>query len=230
MSTAPSTPAQYILIGDVHGCIDELQLLLQQLRVGRDERLVFVGDLVAKGPDSQSVVACAREYQALGVRGNHDEAVLRYLRALRAGQEPPKSKAVHRLVASQLQAEDEQYLEALPTWLRLPALNTLVVHAGLLPGVAPEAQAPEDLLGMRSIRPDGRASSRLADGPLWASLWQGPEQVVFGHDAITGLQRHPFATGLDTGCVYGGALTALLLPEGRLVTIPARRAYQELNA
>lgn len=225
-----STLDPTILIGDVHGCVDELERLLKLLRVGRQERLVLVGDLVAKGPDSQGVVACAREYGALGVRGNHDEAVLRYLRALRADLEPPKTKSGHRLVASQLHPEDEQYLEALPTWLRLPELNTLVVHAGLVPGIAPEAQAPKNLLTMRTIRPDGSASSKLDEGRPWAELWQGPEQVVFGHDALSGLQRHPFATGLDTGCVYGNELTALILPEGRLVSVPARRAYQELNA
>lgn len=223
-----SANVQYILVGDVHGCIDELELLLKTLRLGQDQRLVFVGDLVAKGPDSPGVVAAARELGALGVRGNHDEAVLRYLRALASDQPRPRAKAGHIEVAKLLQPDDWRYLEALPTWLRLPELHTLVVHAGLVPGVPVEAQTQENLLTMRTLRPDGTASSKLHDGQLWGELWRGPEHVVFGHDAISGLQRHPFATGLDTGCVYGGALTALVLPENRLITIPAKRAYQEL--
>jgi hypothetical protein len=81
------------------------------------------------------------------------------------------------------------------------------------------------LLNVRTIRPDGTGSRAPNDGVLWGSLWPGPETVVFGHHARAGLQEHPFAIGLDTGCVYGGRLTAYLLPERRFVSVPARRAY-----
>ena len=74
---------------------------------------------------------------------------------------------------------------------------------------------------MRSITDDGRPSKRIEGAP-WAALWTGPEHAVFGHDAIRGLQQHPLATGLDTGCVYGRELTALLLPAHQLVSV--RRA------
>ena len=107
----------------------------------------------------------------------------------------------------------------------MPELQAVVVHAGLLAGV-PLAEQPRNLLiNMRSITPTGEPSKRIDAGVPWGSRWPGPEHVYFGHDAVRGLQRHPFATGLDTGCVYGRTLTAIILPENRLVSVPARRAY-----
>ena len=98
-----------------------------------------------------------------------------------------------------------------------------MVHGGLVPGIPIEQQTRDHLLNLRSIKDNGEPSKKIVGAP-WASLWTGPEHVVFGHDAVRGLQRHPFATGLDTGCVYGRELTALVLPTGELVSVPAARA------
>jgi hypothetical protein len=219
-----------IVIGDVHGCADELSDLLEAASARPDDRIVLVGDLVAKGPLSRRVVQMARERGMLGVRGNHDEAVLRWRRALKAGQQLPRLKPTHKHVAETLAEADWQYLEALPLWLALPELNVLVVHAGIVPGKPLAAQRDEDLMCMRSLRQDGSASSKLDEGEPWARHYQGPMHVVFGHDAITGLQRHPFATGLDSGCVYGRSLSALVLPAFDIVSVPARRTYVERDA
>jgi diadenosine tetraphosphatase ApaH/serine/threonine PP2A family protein phosphatase len=81
------------------------------------------------------------------------------------------------------------------------------------------------LLNMRTLRPDGTGSRRPEDGVLWGSRWPGPERVIFGHHATAGLQRHPFALGLDTGCVYGKELTAYVLPDEQLISVPARAQY-----
>ena len=102
------------------------------------------------------------------------------------------------------------------------------MHAGAVPGVPFEKQTREHLTTMRSIDQDGNPTKRI-EGRPWGAVWPGPERIVFGHDAIRGLQRHRFATGLDTGCVYGRRLTALLLPERRLVSVEARRAYAALS-
>jgi hypothetical protein len=221
--------ARHIFIGDVHGCLDELRLLLRKIAPRAEDKLVFVGDLVAKGPDSAGVVGLARELSALCVRGNHDEAVLRYRRSQQQNQEPPRLKKGHIEVAKSLSERDWAYLEGLPLWLTFPQYGALVVHAGLVPGLAFERQQPDTLMNMRSIRADGSPSSRMDEGRPWAELWQGPQRVIFGHDAVSGLQQRRFATGLDTGCVYGRELTALVLPENKLVSVPATRAYKEIS-
>jgi diadenosine tetraphosphatase ApaH/serine/threonine PP2A family protein phosphatase len=221
---------RHIIIGDIHGCLDELERLLKLAEAGRDDVIVSVGDLVAKGPDSQGVVALARERKIESVRGNHDEAVLRHRRAILAGTEPPQLKRAHRAVVESLKEKDWRYLESMPLFLRLTSFNTVIVHAGMVPGVPLEQQKPEDLMTMRALKPDGTGSAKLEDGPRWATVWPGPERVVFGHDALSGLQLERFALGLDTGCVYGGSLTAVVVPERRIISVDAKRAYQELKA
>jgi hypothetical protein len=104
-----------------------------------------------------------------------------------------------------------------------------------VPGLHHEEQDVSHFTRLRTICPDGVPCDRLA-GRLWGELWRGPPHIVFGHNAITGLQLHPDATGLDTGCVYGGQLSALVLPAGApvppapqrrdaIVTIPAKQRY-----
>lgn len=208
-----------IVIGDVHGCLNELLALVARCGVAPEDRVVLVGDLVAKGPDSAGVVQWARESGAEAVLGNHDAHVLRTLDGTEQG------KPQHEAVAATLAAPDAAWLRQRPLWFRPPgARGHIVVHGGLVPGVPLEQQARDHLINLRSIGDDGRPSKRI-EGTPWGALWPGPEHVVFGHDAVRGLQRHPFATGLDTGCVYGRSLTALVLPTGDLVSVPARRAY-----
>jgi hypothetical protein len=220
-----SSMQRTLVIGDVHGCVEELQLLLRACGAERGDRVILAGDLVGKGPDSQGVVQLAREQGALGVLGNHDAYALEQLH--RAGGEPDK---VRRRGLERLGRAEWAYLQALPLFLRLGPerkgeSDTVVVHAGLVPGVSLESQQRDHLLNLRSLAEGTHPTSRLLMRWPWAAAWQGPERVVFGHDAVRGLQQQPMATGLDTGCVYGRHLTALALPERRLVQVAARRRY-----
>ncbi|MDH5676349.1 MAG: metallophosphoesterase [Myxococcales bacterium] len=228
--SSPPAPGKTVVIGDVHGCALELEELLRACAVGARDRVVLVGDLLSKGPDAVSVMKLIAEHRMEAVRGNHDAHLLGFWRARQAGQAPPRRLDPETLAQALLLTEDDwRWLDALPLWLRLPEHQALVVHAGLVPGVALEAQQPRDLLSLRTIDAEGRGSSRPDAGRPWGELWKGPELVLFGHHASRGLQRHAHAIGLDSGCVYGGALSAFILPDRRLVSVPARRVYRAID-
>ncbi|GFH57604.1 hypothetical protein CTEN210_14080 [Chaetoceros tenuissimus] len=214
-----------IAIGDVHGCIDELQALLRRCDYRPGDLIVFLGDLVSKGPDSLSVVQMARELGAIGVRGNHDFEVIRWHQAIKSGADPPVIGSEHYQIASTLSTADLRWMYSLPWYLSSKELNALFVHAGFVSGIRLGKQNPRLMMNMRSILPDGTVTSKFFNNWPWARLWDGPQTVLFGHDADRGLQQYEHAIGLDTGCVYGGRLTACILPEKRLVSVNAKREY-----
>jgi hypothetical protein len=215
-----------IVVGDVHGCVDELQALLRQCGVVRGDRVVLAGDLVAKGPDSRGVVQLVREIGALAVLGNHDDFCIDVWRRRHLAE----ARRPRRWLLDTLDESDWAFLESLPLFLRLGAEGeggpeVAVVHAGAVPGVPLEEQERDNLLSLRSLVGGSAPSRRLLMRWPWAAAWRGPEHIVFGHDAVRGLQQYPRATGLDTGCVYGRELTALELPSRRIYKVPARRRY-----
>ena len=223
---APRMPERTIIVGDIHGCLDELRELLATLRLSDTDRLIAVGDLVGKGPDGAGVVRFFREGGHKSVLGNHDAKLL----AARRGEGGKPLRDTHRAHADAMTELDWRWLESRPLSIELPELGAIVVHAGLVPGIPLGDQRRKDLLNMRSLRPDGTASRKIEDGAPWASLWGGPERIVFGHDAVRGLQRWPHAIGLDTGCVYGGYLSALVYPEDRIRRQRALAVYEAVAA
>jgi len=214
-----------IIIGDIHGCLEETRILLDKCGYTTGERVIFVGDLVSRGPDPIGTLELIREIHAQSVVGNQDRALLDYRNALINGQQKPAISQSNLKVAIQLEERDWQFLSSLPLFIQIPEFNCLVVHAGMVPGIPLQKQKPELLLNIRTIRPDGSGSIKDTDGVPWGRIWQGPQEVIFGHHAKRGIQRYPYATGLDSGCVYGGRLTAYILPERKLVSVPAFHAY-----
>jgi hypothetical protein len=228
-----------VLVGDVHGCADELGDLLDLVGVGTDDRVVLLGDLVGRGPEPRRVIELVRAVRARAVRGNHEDRLLRWRATPRA---EPLSRSLRPLVtdpSQRLGVEDWELLASLPLWLELPEHGILVVHAGLQPGLPLAEQPRQVLLHIRSLRPNGKADARRGR-ELWGKSYQGPPHVVFGHNADREPQLHPWATGLDTGCVYGGRLTALVLPLGEpvpplerrgeaMISVPARQIYVPID-
>ena len=207
-----------IVVGDLHGCFDELEELLGRAAFGSEDRVVCVGDLVAKGEKSREVLdLLLRDARFTSVKGNHDAAVLRGLRGWKKGLKPAQKKCRRELKEGR-----ERYaalLESLPLWIDLG--THVVVHAGLRPGVELAAQAEEDLLELRTLGPD--RTSR--EGTPWYDAYRGEKVALFGHWPSAEPRRGPRALGLDTGCVYGHRLTAYVVEEDRIISVPARRAY-----
>jgi len=219
-----------IVVGDVHGCRRELEQLLDRIAFAAGDRLVFVGDLVARGPDSLGVLDVVRRTGAIVVRGNHEQKLLQWREARASrlrGEDVREVKlgAIHQTLADELRPIDWSILETSALWLDLPEHGMRVVHAGVEPGVPIDRIKPSTLMRIRTIGADGRelredrGVTARGRAVLWGARYTGPPHVVFGHNAAPGLQLHRWATGLDTGCVYGGRLTALVLGEGQKVPI-----------
>lgn len=228
-----------ILIGDVHGCADELQALLERVAYEPGDSVCFVGDLLARGPDALGVLRIFRETRARSVLGNHEDRLLEARAARAGGSAGPRLSPSHERVLSQLSDEDWALLESWPLYLELPAHGVRVVHAGVVPGVPIARQRRKDLLKMRALEEDGSATNSWRERS-WARDYDEEPHIVFGHNAVSGIQIHPHATGLDSGCVYGGRLTAMVLEDGQppppisrrdevLFSVPAKRRYVDFG-
>ncbi len=239
------------VVGDIHGCADELARLVEHLGLARDDRLVSVGDLFHRGPDSVGVIGILRELRAQFVLGNHELAVLRRIglapTTWNANVRPPLRTKFPPLDAEDLAGDGHTpcdvppehraaLLEFLQTHSGFALRHTqiehaeltrdarpwVVVHAGLVPGLALEKQSLRDLTTLRRTSARGQ--------PWWYEDYDQPELVLFGHTPSPLPRVHTrrgrvLAIGLDTGCVYGGKLTAYCPEFGEFRSVSAARAY-----
>jgi bis(5'-nucleosyl)-tetraphosphatase (symmetrical) len=237
-----------IFLGDVQGCADELDELID--RIGFDperQELWCVGDLVNRGPQSARALRRLREIGARSVLGNHDLHLLAVARGQRQARADDSFGDV-------LAADDR---DELIDWLAAQPLvqawdDLVVVHAGLHPhwsdpgGVAAPLESAirggripfrdPDLAFLTRAR-NCDASGRRPDDEIrpgpgfapWYEHYRGARTVVFGHWASRGLVRAPRLRGLDTGCVWGGSLTAWSAATDRATSVAARRAYHRIG-
>ena len=216
-----------LIVGDVHGCFDELKELVESNHITpKDTCVVFVGDLVNKGPKSIEVIQYVMENGWYSIRGNHDEVCLRELKLLKERDPAPEYQWVTKLAK-----KEQQWLSELPYVIHIPSRQIIVVHAGLVPDKPLEEQEVDAFLHMRCIKQVGSKwdwAKKFLDEEyqLWGKVWSGPEHVYFGHDARRLFQECKFATGLDTGCVYGHELTAIYPLNRKVIKV---KSHQELR-
>jgi len=241
-----SETGPFDIIGDVHGCHDELEQLLQQLgyafletEQGRSashpagRRAIFVGDLVDRGPKTPAVLRLVmnmvRDGNAFCVAGNHELKLARKL----FGRDV---KVAHGLAESlaQLEAESGEFREAAARFMDglishyvFDGGRLVVAHAGLKQEMHGRGSAE-----VRSFCMYGETTGETDEFGLpvrynWAADYRGDAMVVYGHTPVPTAEWLNNTLCIDTGCVFGGALTALRYPERDLVSVATQRTYYE---
>src|SRR6201996_2417881 len=236
------------VIGDVHGCLPELLLLLDKLgyQVTSDDagrpvnaahpagrRVIFLGDLVDRGPDSPGVLRLAMGMVAAGtalaVPGNHEEKLLRALRGNKVRVSHGLETTLEQLAAQppEFRAAVEMFLDGLTSHYVLDGGRLVVAHAGLSEKLQGRASGR-----VRSFCLYGQTTGETDDYGLpvrypWAEDYRGRAMVLYGHTPVPTPEWVNNTLCLDTGCVFGGSLTALNYPERVLVSAPAARVYYE---
>ena len=209
-----------IVVGDIHGCYDELMALLEKAELDQDDRVVAVGDLITKGPKNREVLEVfMTDPRFSTVIGNHDLALRR-----RWNGEDIDLSSAQKDAHKELKGEKDAYtafLNRLPFMIDLG--SHLVVHAGLRPNVELHSQTTGDLTRLRTLGPDRESD----EGTPWYHVYYGDKVVLFGHWPASEPRRGKKAIGLDTGCVYGYHLTAYIIETDEFVTVKAEKAYDE---
>lgn len=242
------------IIGDVHGCCDELEELLHQLGYAvkasstdsssgplyvhpENRRAVFVGDFVDRGPRSADVLKLvgkmAQHGSALCVLGNHDIKLLRKLQGKDVQVGDDLADTLAEFDQINLNDRDEFnrtvqiFLEGLTSHLVLDSGNLVVAHAGIK-----EDMHGRESNGIQSFCLYGDVTGETDEYGLpirlnWAADYQGAAMVVYGHTPVAKCEWLNNTINIDTGCAYGGKLTALRYPEKELVQVKAKQQYSK---
>jgi serine/threonine protein phosphatase 1 len=190
------------VVGDPHGCLGAVERLFDRLEFGPSDLVVFVGDLVRKGPDSQGVLDLVRDQDnVVSVRGNNEQGLI----------DGDKT-------APDLGPEDVAFVESLPVVVSFD--DVAVVHGGIDHRKPLRHHDTHDLLTTRSLAGGGY------ERPYWFEQRRETPRVCFGHTVLSEPFATPYAVGLDTGCVYGGELTAYDYGSDRFVSVDAGTTYQ----
>lgn len=208
-----------IVFGDIHGCLDEWRTLIEKIGPSPKDILISVGDLICKGPETRKTLDFAKSLPNLQcLVGNHE---LHFLKAWRSGQFDTLSKDYQKRALSEFGKDLDRYMKWIDTWpyyLDLP--ECLVVHAGIRAEIALENQKKSELCNLR----------QLEDGTPWYEKYTGKKPIAYGHWARQGLTVRKNTIGLDSGCVYGKQLSAVIFPKKKIVQVQAKKIYQATDS
>ncbi len=215
-----------LFVGDLHGCLRELDLLLNEFRFRPGVDTLFsVGDVIGKGPEVAGTLRRLRELNAGVVCGNHDQHVLTAWRMA-----PSERKLHHSEYLRSLGNDAEEWLAYIASWPTFLEMDDVIlVHAGLEPGQDDLTKMHRRIL-TRIRTWDGKGEAlHTRNDPPWFECVHPVKTVVFGHWAERGLVDLSRFKGLDTGCVYGRLLTGWCPEENRFLQVKAEREYAPIH-
>lgn len=208
---------QTLVIGDIHGCYDEFQQLLDTVPLASDDRIVHIGDMIDRGPRPAAVVDFFMMHapNTLTLMGNRED---KHVRAFDGALGYATSREITRRQFGDAEryAEAVAFMRTLPLYLELP--EAILIHGYFEPGVPAAQQHRDVLLGHLN----GESYLQAAGYWHWYAHYNGDKPLIFGHREYPFLSYANRAYAIDTRCVYGGALTGLLLPDFRVYSVPAR--------
>jgi serine/threonine protein phosphatase 1 len=207
-----------LIIGDIHGCYVELHALLEKAGLGDEDTVIGIGDIVDRGPETPQVVDYFRMTpNAMAIMGNHER---KHVRAARHEVKLSISQQISQVQFGAAYQEALEWMADLPLYFEME--HAIVVHGYFEPSIALEHQIPSVLCGTMG----GERILRQRYDLPWYELYDGDKPVIVGHYNYTHTDQ-PFiyqdkVFGLDTDCVTGKALTGILLPSFRFVSVPSR--------
>ncbi len=205
-----------IIYGDIHGCLEEFQKLRERIHPQDNDIEVCVGDIITKGSYSIQTLRYIQEHGILSVLGNHEDKIIRYLNL----QESPKKNPIildsdEQQIVNHLAPKDIEFLQSLPLFLRFEHIT--VIHGGLQNSMVVESLSKREqqkLLRLRYLNQDGHFvvhGEETEESIFWSDVYDGNQGfVVYGHQWFAEANISKYAIGIDTGCVYGNKLSAVV--------------------
>ena len=221
----------YVIYGDIHGCLEELEEIRKLIPKNSFE--ISVGDILDKGPYPVEALRYAKKNKIFTIMGNHEYKHIRKYWGRNVKLDEDQQK-----VYPKLKKEDFEFIESMPFFLKLNHLT--ILHAGITNWIRlnnPPLNIMTLLLFLRDVDENDKFLPLNHNNPnakFWGDVYNGHEGfVVYGHSPFREIKKNKFSAGIDTGCVYGNKLTALVIKDTlkpqnyEIIQINAKKQYSQ---
>ena len=218
-----------IIYGDIHGCYDELLSLRNQISPQKNDIEVCVGDIITKGKNSIKTLDFIIENNIKSVLGNHEDKIIRYLNHQKSNKKNPiELDKDEQSIVDNLSEKHIDFLQNLPLYLQFEHIT--VLHGGIQNSMDLKNLLKRDkqkILRMRYVDENDEYltyGQEDENSTFWADIYDGSQGfVIYGHQWFNEPKKSNFALGIDTGCVYGNKLTAVVF------SLPIESFSKEIN-